>query len=98
VPQRDVIRLPPYASATKLATAETGTHTATDRTVTGALNPISRHPQRLRNSCCRPSWFFAAASSCCCCRTGRNSMLVWKNVQVSQIDSNAQSRWGGRVQ
>jgi len=26
-----------------------------------------------------------------------NSMLVWKNVQVSQIDSNAQSSSGGRV-
>jgi hypothetical protein len=24
-------------------------------------------------------------------------MLVWKNVQVSQIDSNAQSSSGGRV-
>jgi hypothetical protein len=29
---------------------------------------------------------------------GRNSMLVWKKVQVSQIDSKAQSSSAGRVQ
>jgi hypothetical protein len=29
---------------------------------------------------------------------GRNSMLVWKNVQFSQMDSNAQSSSAGLVQ
>ena len=38
------------------------------------------------------------ASSCWAWRVGRNSMLVWKNAQVSQIDSKAQSSSGGLVQ
>jgi hypothetical protein len=29
---------------------------------------------------------------------GAEAMLVWKKVQVSQIDSKAQSSSGGRVQ
>ena len=36
---------------------------------------------------CRPSWPLSAASSRCACRVGRNSMVVWKNVQDSQMDS-----------
>ena len=43
-------------------------------------------------------WPLAGASSCWAWRVGRNSMLVWKNAQVSQIDSNAQSSSVGRVQ
>jgi Phage integrase family len=35
------------------------------------------------------------ASSRWAARVGRNSMLVWKKVQVSQMDSNAQSSSGG---
>jgi hypothetical protein len=31
-----------------------------------------------------------AAASCWACRVGRNLMLVWKKLQVSQIDSKAQ--------
>jgi hypothetical protein len=50
------------------------------------------------NNCSRWSWCLARASSCWACRMGRNSMLVWKKVQVSQIDSNAQSSSAGRVQ
>jgi hypothetical protein len=49
------------------------------------------------NSCSRWSWWRAMASSCWACRVGRKAMLVWKKVQVSQIDSNAQSGSGGRV-
>src|SRR5215831_783452 len=53
---------------------------------------------REANSCPRWSWCLAMASSCWAAKVGRNSMLVWKKVQVSQIDSNAQSSSGGRVQ
>jgi hypothetical protein len=46
------------------------------------------------NSCSRWSWCLAVASSRWAARAGRNSMLVWKKVQVSQMDSNAQSSSG----
>ncbi len=36
---------------------------------------------------CRPSWPLSAASSRCRCRVGRKSMVVWKNVHDSQMDS-----------
>ncbi len=36
---------------------------------------------------CRPSWPLPAASSRWRCRVGRNSMVVWKKVQDSQMDS-----------
>jgi site-specific recombinase XerD len=47
---------------------------------------------------CRPSWPLSAASSRCACRVGRNSMVVWKKVQLSQMDSKWQSRPTGRAQ
>ena len=46
----------------------------------------------------RPSCPLAAASSRCACRVGRNSMVVWKKVQDSQMDSKWQSRPTGRAQ
>ena len=46
----------------------------------------------------RPAWPLAAASSRCFSRVGRNSMVVWKKVQDSQIDSKWQSRPTGRAQ
>src|SRR5881396_2255684 len=36
---------------------------------------------------CRPSWPWSAASSRWRCRVGWNSMVVWKKVQLSQMDS-----------
>ncbi len=36
---------------------------------------------------CRPVWPLTAASSRWACRVGRNSMVVWKNVHDSQMDS-----------
>lgn len=36
---------------------------------------------------CRPIWPLLAASSRCFSRVGRNSMVVWKNAQDSQMDS-----------
>ena len=36
---------------------------------------------------CRPVWPLPAASSRWACRVGRNSMVVWKNVHDSQMDS-----------
>src|SRR6266700_7431878 len=36
---------------------------------------------------CRPIWPLPAASSRWRCRVGRNSMVVWKKVQLSQMDS-----------
>src|SRR5580704_869651 len=36
---------------------------------------------------CRPIWPLPAASSRWACRVGRNSMVVWKNVHDSQMDS-----------
>src|SRR6266705_3006450 len=47
------------------------------------------------NSCLRWSWCLVTASSCWACRVGRNSMPVWKNVQVSQMASKAQSSSAG---
>jgi site-specific recombinase XerD len=37
--------------------------------------------------CCRPIWPLLAASSRWRCRVGRNSMVVWKKVHDSQMDS-----------
>jgi site-specific recombinase XerD len=48
--------------------------------------------------CCRPIWPLAAASSRWRSSVGRNSMVVWKNVQDSQIDSKWQSSPMGRAQ
>jgi hypothetical protein len=53
---------------------------------------------RPSKSCWRPVWPLAAASSRWRCRVGRNSMVVWKYVQVSQIDSKVQSSSTGRAQ
>src|SRR6266704_2249051 len=36
---------------------------------------------------CRPTWPLPAASSRWAWRVGRNSMVVWKNVHDSQMDS-----------
>lgn len=46
----------------------------------------------------RPRWPLAAASSRCRCRVGRNSTVVTKNEQDSQIDSKWQSISTGRAQ
>ena len=46
----------------------------------------------------RRVWPLAQASSRWASRVGRNSMLVWKNVQDSQIVSNGQSSSAGRAQ
>jgi hypothetical protein len=46
----------------------------------------------------RPTCPLAAASSRWRCRVGRNSMVVWKKVHDSQIDSKWQSRPTGRAQ
>jgi len=47
----------------------------------------SRRSSRPSKTFCRPSWPLSAASSRWRCRVGRNSMVVWKNVQDSQMDS-----------
>jgi hypothetical protein len=46
----------------------------------------------------RPTCPLAAASSRWRARVGRNSMVVWKKVQPSQMDSKWQSRPTGRAQ
>jgi len=46
----------------------------------------------------RPIWPLAAASSRWRSSVGRNSIVVWKNVQDSQMDSKWQSRPTGRAQ
>ena len=46
----------------------------------------------------RASWPLCAASSRWACRVGRNSMVVTKKVQDSQIDSKWQSSSTGRAQ
>src|SRR5216683_1939244 len=46
----------------------------------------------------RPTWPLAAASSRWRSSVGRNSMVVWKNVQDSQVDSKWQSSPIGRAQ
>jgi integrase len=46
----------------------------------------------------RPSWPLAAASSRWRSSVGRNSMVVWKKVQDSQMDSKWQSSPMGRAQ
>src|SRR5487761_1122531 len=46
----------------------------------------------------RPTWPLPAASSRWACRVGRNSMVVWKNVHDSQMDSKGQSSPTGRAQ
>jgi integrase/recombinase XerD len=53
------------------------------------------NPSKMR---CRPTWPLAAASSRWRSSVGRNSMVVWKNVQDSQIDSKWQSSPMGRAQ
>jgi hypothetical protein len=45
----------------------------------------------------RPTWPFAAASSRWASRVGRNSIVVTKNVQLSQMDSKWQSISTGRA-
>jgi hypothetical protein len=55
------------------------------------------------NRAARWVWSCSAAWSCWACRVGRNAMLVWKKVQVSQMASKArqrsdrghQRRWAG---
>jgi hypothetical protein len=61
---------------------------------TSSLRRASR-PSKMR---WRPSWPLAAASSRCFSSVGRNSTVVWKNVQDSQIDSKWQSSSTGRAQ
>jgi site-specific recombinase XerD len=58
----------------------------------------SRRVRRPSKIFWRPTCPLAAASSRCRCRVGRNSMVVWKNVHDSQIDSKWQSRPTGRAQ
>ena len=47
----------------------------------------SSRASRPSKTFCRPSWPLPAASSRWRCRVGRNSMVVWKKVHDSQMDS-----------
>ena len=58
----------------------------------------SSRVRRPSKTFCRATWPLAAASSRCCWRVGRNSIVVWKNVHDSQIDSKWQSSPTGRAQ
>jgi integrase len=58
----------------------------------------SRRLRRPSKIFCRPTCPLAAASSRWRCRVGRNSIVVWKNVHDSQMDSKWQSRPTGRAQ
>jgi integrase/recombinase XerD len=53
------------------------------------------NPSKMR---CRPTWPLAAASSRWRSSVGRNSIVVWKNVHDSQMDSKWQSSPMGRAQ
>ncbi len=54
-------------------------------------SPFSRSLRSLSKSWARWVWPLAWASSCWAWRVGRKAMVVWKKVQVSQMDSKAQS-------
>jgi hypothetical protein len=59
-------------------------HYAGDRCQEAASSRRVRRPSK---TFCRPIWPLAAASSRWRSRVGLNSMVVWKNVHDSQIDS-----------
>jgi integrase len=59
-------------------------HYAGDRCQEAACSRRVRRPSK---TFCRPSWPLAWASSRWRSRVGLNSMVVWKNVHDSQIDS-----------
>jgi integrase len=59
-------------------------HYAGDRCQEAASSRRVRRPSK---TFCRPTWPLAAASSRWRSRVGLNSIVVWKNVQDSQMDS-----------